>query len=73
MKLFLNEDVKEEVLSSELLFIAYFFTYSPYDSEIDPLHNPDWVKMQSKYEVEKLKEVKKELEKIKEYYKKEKL
>lgn len=55
---FLNEEVKAEVENSPALYLAWRLVYNKYDNEIDPLHNPDYVKAQKEIEVERLENIK---------------
>lgn len=65
MKVFLNPDVEKEVMQDIVLYVAYRIRYGVYDDEIDPLHNPDFVKKESIIEVEKLNKLKIKLSQIK--------
>jgi hypothetical protein len=61
----LNPDVEKEVIQDIVLYVAYRIRYGVYDDEIDPLHNPDFVKKECKIEVEKLNKLKIELSQLK--------
>ena len=42
--LFLNPHVEATVMESVSLLAMWVVTRQPYDDEIEPLHNPDWVR-----------------------------
>lgn len=63
--IFLNKDVEREVVSYPELYIAWRLVYSSYDPDIDPLHNPDWVKHEQEKEVKRLEDLKLSILKIK--------
>lgn len=51
MTWFLNDNVRQEVLSDPTLKAMWVVTRNQYDSEIDALHNPSWVKWAQNREV----------------------
>lgn len=61
MTYFLNDDVKTEVEASPILYLAWHLTNSKYDGDIDPLHNPDYVRKCKNIEIERLKSLKKKI------------
>ena len=56
--IFLNKDVEKEVVSNHELYVAWRLAYSHYDDDIDPLHNPDWVRWQQRREAQHLEDLK---------------
>lgn len=66
---FVNEEVQKEVQESPELYLTWMLSYGKYDDEIDPLHNPDWVKSQKILEVNKLENLKNRIQRIKDEYK----
>jgi hypothetical protein len=42
----LNEEVAGYLLKHQSLYLAWRACVSPYDGDVDPLHNPDWVARQ---------------------------
>lgn len=61
---FLNEEVKNEVLKSPALYLAWRLLYGRYDDDIDPMHNLDWVRLQKKIEANNLVRLKAKAEDI---------
>lgn len=55
---FLNPEVKKEVESDRLLYVAWSLTHGEYDEERDPLHNLDYVKSQQILESRNLQNLK---------------
>lgn len=64
----LNKDVEKILLQDFRLFLIYRENNSPYDSEIDPLHNPDWVRDRQKQEIVNLESARKKLHQYTEYF-----
>lgn len=58
---FLNKDVEKEVRSDPVLYVAWCICTGPYDWEIDPLHNPDYVLAQQQRETSLLETLKKKI------------
>lgn len=50
-----NREIQQEILSDRELFLVFWTQMPTTDSDIDPTHNPDWVKMRVKYEGKMLK------------------
>ena len=46
----LNADVGVHLSVDVALFVVWRLTCRPYDADIDPLHNPDWVEARKKQE-----------------------
>lgn len=68
----LNEDVKAELLDDFELYLCYCLFYrASYDGDIEPLHNPDYVKYKKEQEAEELVKVKARLQEIRGRYNKE--
>ena len=65
MIVFLNKDVEKEVVASPELYIAWRAIYGRYDSDIEPLHNPDWVRREQKNEAIHLADLKLQVLKFK--------
>ena len=59
----LNEEVLEELRGSLTLCAVWLSTGGTIDSDIDPMHNPDWVEQQKKSEAQRLLTCKNLLEK----------
>lgn len=55
---FLNVAVATEVQQNPELFLAWCLTQGDYDEDIDPLHNPDWVRSHEAAEVVALAKLK---------------
>jgi hypothetical protein len=55
---FLDSNIEVEVVSNQTLFVAWCLTIDTVDSEIDPTHNPDWVKSRKQREQEHLVKLK---------------
>jgi len=60
----LNKDVADELRHNFELWLIFSALYhgTGYDWEIQPLHNPDWVRSQALYEVRLLASAKQKLE-----------
>jgi hypothetical protein len=58
---FLNRDVEREVVHNWELFLMWKLSY---DDEIDPIHNPDWLKRAQENEAEVLVRMKTDLERL---------
>ena len=41
---FLNKEVEKEVRSDPIAYVAWCMCFGHYDSDLDPLHNPDYIK-----------------------------
>ncbi len=52
-----NPEVKKALLADRTLFLMYVALYGQYDTDIEPLHNPDWCERQRIHETEGLKEL----------------
>ena len=58
---FLNPVVEREVRDNETLFVAWCLTIDDVDDDIDPTHNPDWVKRRQQREANLLATLKVEV------------
>jgi hypothetical protein len=61
---FLNEKVEQELRANHNLLVIWVLQYGSYDDEIEPLHNPDWVRTQKEVEAQKLTTLKDRLVQI---------
>jgi hypothetical protein len=46
----LNDEVRKIVTEDFELWLVFNGIFGAYDDDIDPLHNPDWVKLQKRNE-----------------------
>jgi hypothetical protein len=62
---FLNSDVEKEALDDFTLYIAYRLMFDSYDEDIDPIHNPEYLKKQQEIEIVKLNDIKTKINQLK--------
>lgn len=64
----LNQEVLKEISEDKMLYVMWREIVGEYDWEIQPLHNPYWVRDRSKDEVYILERLKKDLKKYSEEF-----
>lgn len=71
-ELCINKEVEKELKENFHLYSLWRMKYNLIDSDIDPVHNPDWCEKQSEREVNRLAELKARLNDLKRLWDEEK-
>jgi hypothetical protein len=66
-----NAEVAQQLKEDPELALVFYARFDPYDTDTDPLHNPDWIKnTASEREAETLRKAQTSLERAKTWLKK---